>query len=68
MNKHTPTAGALPNASIDFDKVNAAAKAGKDDIFDGAVSKERNAGEAVPEAAETAAAPAAGKGPEADER
>jgi hypothetical protein len=38
MTKHTERAGKTPNGSIDFDKVQAAAKAGKDDIYKGAVS------------------------------
>lgn len=42
MTKHTAKAGTLPNGSIDFNKVHEAAKAGKDDIYAGAVSLERN--------------------------
>lgn len=38
MTKHTESAGDIPNGSIDFNKVHDAAKAGKDDIFAGAVT------------------------------
>lgn len=37
MSKHTPKAGTMPNASIDFNKVHENARAGRDDIFKGAV-------------------------------
>lgn len=41
MTKNTEKAGPLPNASIDFNKVHANAKAGKADVFDGACSHQR---------------------------
>lgn len=42
MTKHTEKAGALPNAAIDFEKVQANAKKGDDNIFKGACTLERN--------------------------
>lgn len=41
MSNHTPKAGPLPNGSINFDKVHENARAGKDDIYEGAVRKQR---------------------------
>jgi hypothetical protein len=70
MTKHTEKAGALPNASIDFDKVHANAKAGKDDVYKGTLSKQR--GEPAPDAGEaeekTADVISAAPQPEEDER
>lgn len=37
MSKHTPKAGPAPNGSINFDKVQENARAGKADIYEGAV-------------------------------
>ncbi len=61
MTKATPAAGSLPNGSIDFDKVQANARAGKSDIYEGAVSHVRGA-----KPAEEADEPeeVTGKGPE----
>lgn len=55
MTKHTAKAGELPNGSIDFDKVQANAKAGKDDIFSGAVTHQRNEKPLTPKQEEAAA-------------
>jgi hypothetical protein len=52
MTKHTEKVGKLPNASIDFSKVHANARAGKDDVFDKALSHQRKAAE--PDAGEAA--------------
>ena len=57
--KNTPKAGPLPNASIDFNKVHDNARAGKADIYAGAVhAPPKPAAEEAPKGAE-AAAPAA---------
>lgn len=59
MTKATAAAGKLPAGSIDFDKVHAAAKAGKDNIYEGAVSHQRKDPEpAAAPADEKAAEPA----------
>lgn len=56
MPKHTETFGRkVPNGSIDFDKVQAAAKAGKDDIFAGAVTHQRDVPKSWPKAMRDAA-------------
>jgi hypothetical protein len=42
MTKHTEKMGRMPAGAIDFDKVQSNARAGKADIFHGAVSKVRD--------------------------
>lgn len=68
MTKATAAAGKLPAGSIDFDKVHANARAGKDNIYEGAVSHQRGAAAAAPAPAAPAPAPAAAPKAEPDER
>ena len=65
--KHTAKAGPMPNASVDFNKVHDNARAGKKDIYDGAVlgapPKEAAAeSEKVPAAAAPETGAGSGKG------